>query len=102
MTDVAVSPGADGSTAPDAPLPDRAIRGSMAGAIAALGGGEILARLVAFATTTVLARRLGPEGFGILGFASALCGYFALAVGGGLNDLAARDVARHPAGATGI
>ncbi len=102
MTEVAVSPGADGTTAPDAPSPDPAMRGSMAGAIAALGGGEILARLVAFATTTLLARRLGPEGFGILGFASALCGYFALAVGGGLNDLAARDVARHPAGAAGI
>ncbi len=97
MTEVAVSPGVDGTTSPDPTL-----RGSMAGAIAALGGGEILARLVAFGTTTLLARRLGPEGFGILGFASAICGYFALAVGGGLNDLASRDVARHPAGAADI
>jgi O-antigen/teichoic acid export membrane protein len=97
MTDVAVSPGADGTTATDP-----AIGGSMAGAIAALGGGEIIARLVAFGTTTLLARRLGPEGFGILGFASALCGYFALAVGGGLNDLASRDVAHNPGAAASI
>jgi O-antigen/teichoic acid export membrane protein len=97
MTEVAVSPGADGTSAPD-PM----IRGSMAGAVATLGGGEVVARLVAFGTTTLLARRLGPEGFGILGFATAICGYFALAVGGGLNDLASRDVARHPAGAADI
>jgi O-antigen/teichoic acid export membrane protein len=74
----------------------------MAGAIAALGGGEILSRLVAFGATTLVARRLGPDGFGILGFAAALCGYFALAVGGGLNDLGARDVARDPGRAAHI
>lgn len=77
-------------------------RQSVVGAIAALGGGEIAARLVGFATAALLARRLGPEGFGILGFAAAVCSYFALAVTGGLNDLAARDVGRRPPDAGSI
>jgi O-antigen/teichoic acid export membrane protein len=80
------------STSPDAVLSARAT----AGGIAALGGGEIASRLVAFATTVLLARRVGADGFGMLAFATALTGYCALLVGGGLNDLAARNVARDP------
>lgn len=64
-------------------------------AVAALGGGEIAARSVAFLTAALLARRLGPEGFGVLGFATAVCSYFALAVTGGLSDIGAREVAHH-------
>ena len=66
--------------------PDLEPPGAVPRAIAALGGGELLFRLVAFATTTLVARRLGPDGFGVLGFASALCGYFALGFGAGLSD----------------
>lgn len=71
-------------------------------AIAALAGGEILARVAAFAATAVLARRLGPEGFGIIGFATALCGYLALAVNGGLHEIGTREVARTPARAVAL
>ena len=94
-------PGASSRTAspsPPAVLPARVT----AGGIAALSAGEIASRLVAFGTTTLLARRVGPDGFGILAFASALAGYFALLVGGGLSDLAGRDVARRPGDAPAI
>lgn len=52
--------------------------------------------MAAFVATAVLARRLGPEGFGIVGFALALCGYLTLAVNSGMNDIGAREVARTP------
>lgn len=64
--------------------------------VATLAGGEILARAVAFIATAVLARRLGPEAFGIVGFAAAVCGYLTLAVNSGMNDIGAREVARAP------
>ncbi len=75
---------------------------AMAGTVAALSAGEIAGRLVAFGTTAVLARRLGPEGLGMLGFAWALTSYFALAVGSGLNDLGMREVAHRPHAAAAI
>lgn len=56
----------------------------------------LLGRLVGFVATAVLTRRLGPEGFGVIGFATALCGYFALAVNSGLHDAGMRHVARTP------
>lgn len=64
--------------------------------VVALGGAEMSARIVAFATATLLARRLGPELLGVLGFAAALYGYFSVAVSGGLNDVAGREVAQRP------
>ena len=79
------------------------------GGFLSLSSGEILARFIAFIGTTYLTRVLGPEGFGILGLAGALCGYFALAVSAGFTDVGAREVARNPSeapaialGATGI
>ena len=63
---------------------------------AALAGGELIARATAFAATAVLTRRLGPAGFGVLGFASALSGYLLLAVNSGLHDIGTREVARAP------
>lgn len=59
-----------------------------------LGGGEVAARVIAFFATALLARRLGAEGFGVLGFAAALTSYLIIAVSVGLQDLAAREVAR--------
>ncbi len=64
--------------------------------VAALAGGELLARVAGFIATAVLARRLGPAGFGIIGFALALCSYPILAVNSGMNDIATREVARAP------
>lgn len=53
--------------------------------------------MAGFIATAVLARRLGPDGFGIVGFALALCGYLNLAVNSGMNDIGAREVGRVPA-----
>ena len=69
---------------------------SVIGGVTALASGEVLARVAAFAATAVLARRLGPAGFGIVGFAAALCGYLALAVNAGLQEVGVREVARAP------
>ncbi|MEP6914244.1 MAG: flippase [Acidobacteriota bacterium] len=92
-----------GVPSPPTPLDPLAARArAAAGGIAALSSGEIASRIVAFGTTTLLARRVGPDGFGILAFATAVTGYVALLVGGGLNDLAARDVARQPEEASSI
>lgn len=64
------------------------------GNILSLAGGTIMSRTIAFIGTAYLARQLGPEGFGIVGFAAAVCGYFAIAVSGGFDDVGAREVAR--------
>ena len=63
--------------------------------VLSLGGGETLARVVAFFGTAYLARVLGPEGFGLVGFATAICGYLALS-NWALNDIGARAVAKTP------
>jgi O-antigen/teichoic acid export membrane protein len=75
---------------------------SVASGIVALGGAEVASRLIAFATAALLARRLGPEVFGVLGLATALCGYFGIIAGGALTDIAAREVARHPSTAADV
>jgi O-antigen/teichoic acid export membrane protein len=74
------------------PLNSRKIFGN----ILSLGTSEIAARAIAFFGITFLARRLGPEGFGIIGFAIAVYSYLALAVTAGFNDVGAREVARRP------
>ncbi|HUF46330.1 MAG TPA: oligosaccharide flippase family protein [Vicinamibacterales bacterium] len=80
------------------PSPDDVVRAPRAilGAIGVLAGGEIIGRAVAFLAAAILARRLGPEGFGIIGFAVALCSYLALAVNSGLGEVGGREVARAP------
>lgn len=66
------------------------------GNILSLGTSEIAARAIAFFGIAFLARRLGPEGFGIIGFATAVYSYLALAVTAGFNDIGAREVASRP------
>jgi O-antigen/teichoic acid export membrane protein len=44
--------------------------------------------------TVYLARILGPEGFGIIGFGTALLAYFTLALSLGLDTLGTREIAR--------
>jgi len=61
-----------------------------------LGAGEVGSRGIAFFATAVLARRVGTEGFGILGLAFALTSYLLIVPGAGLQDLATREVARRP------
>jgi O-antigen/teichoic acid export membrane protein len=64
----------------------------------ALAGGEVTSRAVGFLATALLARRLGADEFGVLGLAFAVTSYF-MVPGIGLQDLAAREVAKHPADA---
>ena len=70
--------------------------------ILSLGSGAAVARVVGFFATAYLARALGPEGFGIIGYAAALTSYFAVGVQGGFPDAGIREVARHPAQAATI
>src|SRR5262249_30232828 len=50
----------------------------------------------------ILARRLGPDGFGVVGFATAICGYLLIAINSGLHDIGTREVARTPDRAVAI
>ena len=76
--------------------------GKIGGNILSLGSGEIIARAVAFFGVTYAARLLGPEQFGIIGFAAALFGYLSLTVTAGFNDIGSREVARRPREASSI
>jgi len=82
----------DASIADGASFNSRKIFGN----ILSLGTSEIAARAIAFFGIAFLARRLGPEGFGIIGLATAVYSYFALAVTAGFNDVGAREVASRP------
>lgn len=95
-------PGAGGPDAPD-PAPDAdGAESQVAGSLLALGGGAMAARVVAFVGTAYLARVLGPDAFGVIGFALALVVYFRLAVDGGFSPVGAREVASHPERAAGL
>jgi len=56
---------------------------------------EVITKVLGFVALAYLARVLGAEGFGKLGFATAILGYFGLLVNLGLNTLGAREVARN-------
>src|SRR5438067_6469760 len=92
----------------DAPVNSGELTSSVAsgdkilGNVLSLSGGNVLSRLIAFAGTAYLARKLGPAGFGIIGFALALRSYFALSTTGGSNAVATREVARRPHDAAAI
>ncbi len=60
--------------------------------------GETAARVVAFAATAYLARKLGASGFGQIAFALAVVSHFGIALTAGVGELSARDVARDPHG----
>lgn len=60
-----------------------------------MSGGQVAARLIAFFGTIYLARTLGTEAFGIIGFATALCGYFSITSTSG-QGIMIREVALHP------
>lgn len=72
------------------------------GSILSLGTGEIVARGAAFLGTAYAARMLGPEQFGVVGFAIAIASYFTIVVAGGFNDIGSREVARRPSEASSI
>lgn len=61
-----------------------------------LASGEVAARVLGFAATIVLARALGAEGFGVIGFALAVRLYLVVLVEGGLDSVGVRRVALDP------
>ena len=63
--------------------------------IVALGGSELVARIIAFIGTAYVARVLGPEAFGIIGFAAAIVGYLSMGITAGLNEVGSLEVAQH-------
>ena len=70
-------------------------RGTGIGArFAALGGGEALARLTAFAATVYLARTLGPSLFGSIALATAILLYLTQLADGGVELVGVPLVAR--------
>jgi O-antigen/teichoic acid export membrane protein len=61
-----------------------------------LGVGKAGNLLLSFFVVTWLARKLRPEGFGLISFALALLSYFVVLAQGGLQLLGVREVARQP------
>lgn len=70
--------------------------------ILSMSGGVLASRMVAFSATIYLARVLGVDGFGIIGFATALFGFGELVVTAGFNTIGARAVARRRQDAAAI
>ncbi|MEO5373736.1 MAG: flippase [Alphaproteobacteria bacterium] len=73
--------------------PGRRILGNFSSLLAA----QVVTMVGGFITTTYLARVLGPEHFGILGFGTAFLSYFGLAVTLGTDMYGQREIARAPA-----
>lgn len=71
----------------------------LAANISSLASSEIMVRVLGFIGAGYIGRRLGPEGFGTVGLATAIVGYFSIAVSGGFNEVGAREVSRKPADA---
>ncbi len=68
----------------------------MARSFLALGAGETLARLLAFAATAWMARRLGAGAYGVVAFASAILLYFNYIADFGADAVGVPRVARAP------
>ena len=63
---------------------------------AALVAGEGAARVVGFVVVLLLARRLGPTGFGVVTFGLTLVGWLAFVTDSGTEILNVREIARRP------
>ncbi|MEN8193448.1 MAG: oligosaccharide flippase family protein, partial [Bacteroidota bacterium] len=59
-----------------------------------LASAELLSKAIAFLTTIYLARVITPEGFGIVGFATAFISYFILFVDLGLDTISLKKIAQ--------
>lgn len=59
-------------------------------------GGEGAARVLGLATVLLLARRLGPAGFGLVTFGAALVAWFGVVADAGTTLVTTRDIARDP------
>jgi O-antigen/teichoic acid export membrane protein len=83
------------------PLPLTPQRAPLAN-FGALGTSELVGRVIGFYATTLLARRLGAEAFGFLGFATAVIAYVGVSLTAGFGEIGSREVARAPGRATAI
>lgn len=68
----------------------------VAGNVVALGAGELIARALAFVSSAYIARVLGADVYGAVGFALAVTLYFQAAVEWGMDLLGAREIAADP------
>jgi O-antigen/teichoic acid export membrane protein len=59
-----------------------------------LGAGEALARLIAFGTMLLVARRLGPSAYGVIGVASGIMLYLTQIADGGIELVGVPAIAR--------
>ncbi len=59
-----------------------------------LTSAEVVSKIISLLTAVYLARVLKPEGFGILGFASAFVSYFLLMVNFGFDTYGTREIAK--------
>lgn len=58
-----------------------------------LSGGELFSKAIAFITTIYLARVISPEGFGIIGYATAFVSYFLLFIDFGFDIISVKKIA---------
>ncbi len=73
-----------------------AFGGAVAKNVAYLFGAQVVAGLAGFASMAYLARTLGPETFGVLGFGIAVIAYFGHLAVLGTDHYGAREIARRP------
>ncbi len=59
-----------------------------------LASAEVISKIISLSTAAYLGRVLRPEGFGILGFATAFISYFLLMVNFGLDTYGTREIAK--------
>ncbi len=57
---------------------------------------DLLAKLMPLVTFPLIVRALGPEAYGKVAFAAAVCGFFGIASAPGFTTVGAREIARHP------
>jgi O-antigen/teichoic acid export membrane protein len=66
------------------------------GNFATLATGEAAARLISLVAILIMARRVGPDGFGVITFGLTVIGWFALVQDSGTELLNVRDISRTP------
>src|SRR5262245_59948732 len=66
------------------------------GNFATLATGEAAARLISLVAILIMARRVGPDGFGTITFGLTVIGWFALVQDSGTELLNVRDISRTP------
>jgi len=57
---------------------------------------KVLGMLIAFFVTAIVARYLGPEKYGILGYATSFVGLFSFIAALGIDQVLYRDIIKHP------